>query len=276
MGGGAPPPYSLVSSSSPLPLPALPDSPCRLFLALPPLTLSLPVLSFSLSLLAFPLPLFPSALLPTLFLLVCLLCLLSCRLRLAAPAGVVFPVAPLARLRASTTAKTPPPLCLVPVLLPLSPPLPFSLLLFLILIAAPPSPLSRSSSSTPPRGRGLGHPAPGRPLPPWLPPGPWVWASPLTPALRLASAAGCPLLGVPKRFWGAHPRARLSAGWGASSPRGLRRVGVGGCARAQGPRGPGGLRAVGGRFPSPLPSLALPTLLVVVILDVWSCLLGSR
>ena len=147
---------------------------------------------------------------------------------------------------------TPLPLCSVPFsLLPLSFP---SLLLSLSSFSLfPPSSAPHSlvlpSPSTSLRGRGLGSPPPFAPCLPRSPRGPGRGRlpSPLPSGWRPRLAA--PLLGVPKRFWGAHPRARQSAGWGASSPRGMRRAGVGGCARALGPRGPRGLRAGGGRLP---------------------------
>ena len=149
-----PPRLPLSSLSRSAPLDSIPSRPFLLafFARLPPALIPLCSATHSLP--------------PRLFVV-----LLSCRLRLAAPAGVVLPVAPLARLRASTTAKTPPPLCLVPVLLPLSPPLPFSLLLFLILFAAPPSPLSRSSSFHAASREGPGSPRPRSPPASLAPPG---------------------------------------------------------------------------------------------------------
>ena len=238
MGGSAPTPYS---SSTPL-LPALSHFSLRLLFPLPPL-FSPPRPLFS----PFPFPCpspFPLSLLLRLFVVFVIVSSSS-----RCPGGGGLSVAPPARLRASTTAKIP------------------------LLSAWPPSHF-RSPSSVPrlrsPRFRSPSSVprlpsaclsilvatgeawAPRPPLPPASLARPGALgvggsSSPLPSGWRPRLAA--PPLGVPKRFWGAHPGARQSAGWGASSPRGLRWAGVGGCARALGPRGPGGLRAVGGRFP---------------------------
>ena len=245
MGGSAPTPSLLVSSSSPPLLPALSHFSLRLLLPLP-------------SLFSPPRPLWSLPPAPPFSPLLCSAYSLLLRLFVVfvivssssrCPGGGGLSVAPLARLRASTTAKIP------------------------LLSAWPPSHF-RSPSSVPrlrsPRFRSPSSVprlpsaclsilvatgeawAPRPPLPPASLARPGAlgvggYSSPLPSGWRPRLAA--PLLGVPKRFWGAHPGARQSAGWGASSPRGLRWAGVRGGACALGPRGPRGLRAGGGRLP---------------------------